>query len=240
VEQFGYHYAGAGIATSDKPVGSFVFLKTIRPITNDFNFPADDPNGQKQFGATFRDMNLFVDDDGRAYVFYAAEGNWTMYVVRLDKDFTGPETPTVENKTWARILVGAHREAPAPFKFRGRYYLITSACTGWAPNAADCAVAKNILGPYQSLGNPCVGTNADTTFGTQSTFVLPMPGRPEKFIFMADQWKPQELSDSRYVWLPLILKTGSTFMLQWQDRWNLSSFKPTSKWLKPQNDGANP
>ncbi len=224
-EQAGYLYACAGIATSDTPTGLFKYLKTFRPVTNDFNFPADEPIAQKQYGATFRDMNLFVDDNGRAYVFYAGEDNWTMYVVRLNRDFTGPETPAVENKTFARILVRAHREAPAPFKANGRYYLITSACTGWAPNAADCAVAKNVLGPYQSLGNPCVGTNADTTFGTQSTFVLPAPGRKGKFIFMADAWRPRNLSDSRYIWLPLVLKRDGPTTLSWVDRWDLSVFK---------------
>lgn len=224
-EQNGYHYAAAGIAVSDKPTGPFVFLKTIRPVTNDFNFASDDPNGQKQFGATFRDMNLFVDNDGKAYVIYSGEDNYTMYVVRLNRDFTGPETPAVENKTWARILVRFHREAPAPFKSDGRYYLITSACTGWAPNAADCAVATNILGPYQSLGNPCVGTNADTTFGTQSTFVLPAPGQKGKFIFMADEWRPWNLSDSRYIWLPMTKNTDGMFTLHWRDSWDLSEFK---------------
>jgi hypothetical protein len=224
-EQAGYHYACAGIATSDTPAGPFVFLKTIRPVTNDFEFPADDPGGQKQFGATTRDLNIFADDDGRAYVFYAGEDNWTMYVVRLNDEFTGPETPAVENKTFARILVRTHREAPAPFKANGRYYLITSACTGWAPNGADCAVAQNILGPYGSQGNPCVGTNADITFGTQSTFVLPAPNQPGKFIFMADEWRPQNLSDSRYIWLPLISKGDGAFTLPWRDRWDLSVFK---------------
>ena len=57
-------------------------------------------------GGTFRDMNLFLDDDGQAYVFYASEDNWTMYVVQLNDQFTGPRVPAVENKTWARILSG--------------------------------------------------------------------------------------------------------------------------------------
>jgi hypothetical protein len=225
VEQSGYRYSCAGIATSDTPAGPFVFLKTIRPVLNGDQFPTNAASGENQFGAMFRDMNVFVDDNGKAYVFYAGEDNWTMYVARLNRDFTGPETPAVENKTWAKILVRAHREAPAPFKFRGRYYLITSACTGWAPNAADYSVAKNILGPYQSFGNPCVGTNADVTYGTQSTFVLPAPGQRGKFIFMADEWHPDDLPDSRHVWLPLILKKDGTFTLPWRDRWDLSVFK---------------
>jgi hypothetical protein len=220
LEQRGYHFARAGIAISDQPAGPFTFLKAIRPITNGTAFAENDPDRQHESGGTVRDLNLFLDDDGRAYVFYASEGNWTMYVVRLDADFTGPETPVVENKTWARILVRKMREAPAPFKSNGRYYLITSACTGWKPNAADCAVAGNPLGPYQSKGNPCTGTNAETTFGSQSTFVLPV--QPGQFIFMADRWDPQHLPDSRYVWLPLSLRPDGSCAIPWRDRWELS------------------
>ncbi len=221
----GYTYSRAGVATADSPAGPFVFLHALRPITNDFGFREGQPDHQKEQGGTYRDMNLFVDDDGRAYAFYASEGNWTMYVVRLNAEFTGPEMPTVENKTWARILVRQMREAPAPFKYKGRYYLITSACTGWNPNAADCAVADNILGPYEMKGNPCIGTNADTTFGTQSTFVLPLADGPGCFIAMFDMWKPRQLSDSRYVWLPLVLKPDATFNLEWRDEWGMSVFE---------------
>ena len=116
------------------------------------------------------------------------------------------------------------REGPAPFKNRGHYYLITSACTGWRPNAADCAVADNILGPYRNLGNPCIGENAETTYDLQSTFVLPAPNQPGKFIFIGDEWHPQNLSDSRLVWLPLTAQTNGLFKLRWYDRWNLSVF----------------
>lgn len=229
LEQWGYRYARAGIAVSDNPVGPFKFLKAIRPITAKVKVAGDDPSHQAESGATFRDMNLFLDDDGEAYVFYAAEDNWTMYVVRLNDEFTGPETPLIENKTWARILIRHHREAPAPFKYRGRYYLITSACTGWRPNAADYAVADNPLGPYHSKGNPWVGPDAETSYGTQSTFVLPVRGHPGKFIFMADQWRPRNLPDSRYVWLPLIIKPDGSFTLRWRDHWELSDFDSGEK-----------
>ena len=224
LEQGRYTYSRAGVATSDTPIGPFNFLHAIRPITNNFNFDADSATRQHEFGGTFRDMNVFVDDDGRAYVFYSSEDNWTMYVVRLNADFTGPEEPAVEGKTWSRILVRQMREAPAPFKHDGRYYLITSACTGWKPNEAGYAVATNILGPWKSKGNPCTGPDAKTTFGTQSTFVLPMPGKPENFIFIADRWKPEDLSDSRYVWLPGVFKPDGTMTIPWKDHWRLSEF----------------
>ncbi len=132
-----YHVASAGIAVAGSPTGPFRFLHYIRPIKHNFGPPPEDPNRQEELGGTFRDMKLFLDDDGRAYAFYASENNATMYVCRLNREFTGPETPQVEGKTWARILVGQMREAPAPFKHRGKYFLITSGCTGWNPNAAN-------------------------------------------------------------------------------------------------------
>ena len=33
--------------------------------------------------------------------------------------------------------------------------MITSGCTGWAPNAARMFKAKNIYGPWEQLPNPC-------------------------------------------------------------------------------------
>lgn len=223
LEQGRYTYARAGVATSDTPAGPFTFRHAIRPITNDFNFDTNNPARQHEFGGTFRDMNVFVDDDGRAYVFYSSEDNWTMYVVRLNADFTGPEEPAIEGRTWARILVKQMREGPAPFKHDGRYYLITSACTGWKPNAASYAVATHILGPWEMKGNPCTGPDANVTFGSQSTFVLPAPGQPGHFIFMADRWNPRDLGDSRYVWLPIVFKPGGPMTIPWKDRWALAT-----------------
>lgn len=41
----------------------------------------------------------------------------------------------------------------------------------------------------------------DATFGGQSTFVLPLPGGSgrERFVFMADIWRPKNAIDGRYV-----------------------------------------
>ena len=57
------------------------------------------------------------------------------------------------------------------------------------------------MGEWTLLGNPCMGESdmeAAQTFGAQSTFVLPAAGRPGSFVFMADQWNPENLSASRY------------------------------------------
>lgn len=219
LEQAGYHYAHAGVAVADGPTNRFVFLRAMRPITNDTGFNEADPNRQKQLGGTFRDMTLFVDDDNCAYVIYASEDNHTIYVVRLNAEWTGPETPPVEGSTWARILRGKMREAPALFKHSGRYYLITSGCTGWRPNPADCAVATNIFGPWQMTGNPCRGPRAETTFDAQGAFVLPLPQKPGRFIFIADRWTPPQLELSRHVWVPLIVDEHGKCIIEWREMW---------------------
>jgi beta-xylosidase len=203
-----YKVASAGVAVADRPAGPFHIVRHFRPVN----------------GTTYRDMNLFLDEDGRGYAFYASEDNWTMYVVRLNAEFTGPEEPAVEGKTWARILVRQMREAPAPFKYKGKYYVITSGCTGWAPNAASYAVANDILGPWTAKGNPMAGPDAEKTFFAQSTFVLPVKGKPGSFLFLADRWNEKRLEDSRYVWLPFTMKPDGTFTIEWKDRWDLSAF----------------
>lgn len=219
-----YTYAMAGVAVSEKPEGPFQFLEAFRPVRYDFGYPENDRCRQKELGNTFRDMNLFLDEDGRAYVFYASEDNRTMYVVQLNEAFTRPAEPLVLGRTWARLLVDQYREAPAPFKFRHKYYLITSGCTGWNPNAADLSVANSLFGPWTSRGNPCVGPERQLTFRAQSTFVLAAPGQPPGcFIFMADRWEPKRLDQSTHVWLPMVLR-DDTLVLEFRERWDFSVF----------------
>lgn len=202
-DRSGYGDSQAGVAIADRPEGPFRYLGEHRPVER----------------STFRDMGVFVDDDNRAYVFYAGEGNQTMHVVRLNREWTGEEKPMVEGKTWARIHERRARESPAVFKYDGKYYLFTSGTTGWAPNPADLSVADNILGPYRSLGNPCVGPNADKTHFSQNTWIFPAPGKPPgHFIYMGDRWRPYNLADSRYVWLPFQIE-GEGLKLEWVDRW---------------------
>jgi hypothetical protein len=110
------------------------------------------------------------------------------------------------------------------FKYKGKYYLITSGCTGWAPNEAKLASADSILGRWSTLYNPCTGTDSKTTFGAQSTNVIKVEGSEDAFIFMADRWNKTNLEDSRYVWLPFII-SGNKVSISWTERWNMSNFQ---------------
>lgn len=149
-----------------------------------------------------RDMTLFKDDNGKAYLIYSSEQNNTMQVCLLSDDYLRP------TKTFTRILVNRRREAPALFKNSGKYYLVTSSCTGWSPNAATYAVADKPMGPYKEYGNPCKGPGAELTYEAQSTFVLQVKGKPGSYIFMADRWNKLDLEKSDYLWLPLTVDKG--------------------------------
>lgn len=201
-DRSGYGDSQAGVAVADKPEGPFRFVGMFRPVAQ----------------STYRDMKLFVDD-GRAYALYAGEENYTLHIVRLSDDWTQPEQPMVEGQTWIRTLIRAHREAPAPFKYNGKYYLLTSAATGWDPNAANYATADRMLGDWKLQTNPFVGAGREITFGSQSTLVLPAPGKPGRFVYLGDRWNPQNLADARYLWLPFEMKPDGTFEITWRDEW---------------------
>ncbi len=241
-----YTIASAGIAISDSPAGPFRFLGYKRPVHFDYGYknargPEYNPR-EAELGNTFRDMNLFLDEDGKAYVFYAADDNATMYCVMLNDEFTGIAEPCIQGKTWQRILPFSNREAPAPFKFKGKYYLFTSGLTGWAPNPASLAVSDSILGKWKQLGNPCSGPGSETTFLSQSTYVIPAPGRNDgSFIFMADRWNGAELEKSTFTWIPFIIKDNLLPRLYFIDSWELSIFnqqseKPTAPVLEINKD----
>jgi hypothetical protein len=61
------------------------------------------------------------------------------------------------------------------------------------------------------------------TFGAQSTYALPVEGRPGAFIFIADRWRPKNAIDGRYVWLPIDVD-GDGFTITWHPEWSLNHF----------------
>ena len=198
IDSENYKAARAGVATADKPTGPFTYLESVRPE-----------------GQDSRDQTLFRDDDGKAYRIYSSENNATTYISLLSDDYLK------HNGKFVRVFVKRGMEAQAVFKHAGKYWFIASGCTGWNPNAARSAVADSIWGPWKELDNPCRGQNAATTFGGQSAFVFPVAGKPNEFIFVGDRWSKTNLSDSRYLWLPLRFGDDG-FEVPWRDAWHLS------------------
>jgi beta-galactosidase len=190
-----YAFSRAGVAVSDSPTGPFQYIESVRP------------NGQMS-----RDMTIFKDTDGKAYHIFSSETNATMRIVQLTDDYLR------HTNNEKRILINQHREAPAMFKRGNKYYLITSACSGWAPNAASIICSDSIWGEWTVPYNPCVGKNSSITFNSQSTYVIPVQDKPDTYIFMADRWNKTDLEKSLYVWLPITFE-GNKVSISWKNKW---------------------
>lgn len=243
----GYGAAWAGVAVADKVEGPYEFVRsgrgpkgiwpmnarptgpaaTTRPASpyacppglRVLDFDPLDPNFKRLSdgyldGQESRDMTIFVDDDGKAYHLYSSEMNATLHIAELTDDYldyTG---------RYVRAFWGQMREAPAPFKHNGKYYMITSGCTGWAPNPADLAEAPTIWGPWHTARNPWVGPEAETktSYRSQSTFVFQVS--PGKFLYMGDRWQPRDLDTSPYVWTPIEFE-GDKMVLKIRPEWDI-------------------
>ncbi|SEN70669.1 Glycosyl hydrolases family 43 [Amphibacillus marinus] len=238
-EQAGYALSSAGVAVSDQPTGPFTFLFYDRPVLFEPEEGYDAHTNEKELGNSFRDMHIFVDNvdsngDGvnDAYIYYSSEGNWTLYIARLNEDYTWIDLPTQPDRVrpqytkeqlgegWSRQFIRKMREAPTPFKHNDCYYLITSGCTGWEPNQAEYAIADHPLGVYSVKGDPCHGDEDRTTFGSQSNFVLPLRPENGEYIYVGDRWKPEDLAHSPYVWLPLKVTEQGEVIIEWRESWS--------------------
>lgn len=248
LELFGEKYKSArtAVAKSKSPIGPFKYLRSYRPhvkqwpmgfsdsLKNIKNFDTTaerwSERGQKEVakgmflvrdfneGQMARDMTLFVDEDGKAYHIHASEENQTLHISELTDDyldFTGK---------FSRVLPGKRNEAPAIIKRSGKYIMITSGLTGWKPNAARLSTADNIFGPWTSFDSPFLGEDADITFESQSTFILPVQGKEGQYIFMGDRWRPKSPIEGSYVWLPIEFENNLP-VLRWNKEWNLNNFK---------------
>ena len=193
VDRADYSYAGVGVAVSDSPTGPFEFKKAMIPNKQDS-----------------RDMTVYKDVDGTAYLFHSKDRNKTMNIARLNDDYTDVDG------FYVSILADQEREAPAICLNNGMYYMVTSGCTSWDPNAALFAICPHLLGKWKLIDNPCRGENADKTFFGQPSYIFEAEG---KFYLMLDHWVPSNLKKSGYSILPIEFKDGDCIVVPWQEEW---------------------
>lgn len=237
-----YGSARAALATSASPTGPFNYIKSLRPSAGHWpvNYPKElqqpltgaqtnelmkeDRRKSLREGAYLRrdfaggqmsrDMSLFVDDDQKAYLITSSEENFTLHLHELTDDYQG------FTGKYARIAPGQQSEAPAILKRDGTYYLLASGCTGWTPNPARLFKTKDLFGDWDSRGNPCRGmttTNLgpDQTFGGQSASIFQVQGKPGLAIAIFDVWRPPNIYESGYIWLPVVFE-DNLFTIPWQ------------------------
>lgn len=177
-----YKFARVMVAVSDHIDGEYAFVKSFRPLDEES-----------------RDIGQFVDDDGSAYLIFESRPTKGFFIARLTHDFMNVE------KT---CFIPAPLEGGALVHLGGLYYVVGSHMTGWRPNPNVYATAPAITGPWTEFRNlaPLETNNYDS----QSTMLLKVAGsNATTVIFMGDIWRPRELWDSRYFWMPLQVESGS-------------------------------
>jgi hypothetical protein len=195
-----YKLARVGISVSDKPDGQFTYVKSFRPL-----------------GHESRDIGQFIDDDGTAYLVFE-DRPYGFRIARLSDDYMNVEKEMT--------LVKAHMEGGAIVHYKGLYYSIGSALTGWSPNPNKYATAPSLEGPWTEFKD--IAPSQSKTYGSQSTMLLKVVGKKSTtVIFMGDIWKPKSQWDSRYLWMPLEIGDGKLWVPQ-PKPWTLNV--KTGKW----------
>ena len=216
----------AGVAVSDSPLGPFQLIRRFRPIPAEPDMHPDDRRDQANLGCAVLDTNLFVDDDGKAYFIHSSEGLVTLHIHELNEDYTDVKRPAIRGTTWNRVLPGLMREAPALFRWRDHVYLFSSGCTGYEPNFLHVARAPHPLGPWELLGDPCLGPEADTGYRSQPAWILPVKEHgPDAFVYIGDRWLQYDLATSPTLWLPFKMGIDEKPRLRWLPEWSLDVFR---------------
>lgn len=186
-----YGYAGVGIAVAESPTGPYILKQIKRPNRQDS-----------------RDMTIFEDVDGTAYLIHSSNWNKTLNIARLTEDFEDVDG------FYVSVLVDQEREAPAVIYENGQYYMVTSGCTGWSYNSALYATSEYLLGKWKLIDNPCEGGGYRDTFCGQSTYLFRADG---KIYLLLDHWKPHNLQESGYSILPVEI-TDQKMTVKWCEK----------------------
>ncbi len=201
------------VAVADKPTGPFTVVNRDFQTTH---HPTE-----------VGDSNLFVDDDGTAYLAYkiastATAGRGLNFIEKLSDDYLTSSGVCSE-------AVG-HGEAISMFKRAGRYYLVYGKNCCYCPQGSNIYVkiADQPFGPYRE--NVPFDIRADRLINAQSTYVAELETAEGKaFIYMGDRWRSApgctyvKGHDYQYWSEPLQFdEHGNIRPLVWVDNWSVT------------------
>ncbi|MBM7115037.1 family 43 glycosylhydrolase [Archangium primigenium] len=154
---------GIGVSKSNHPAGPYVDA-IGRPLIAKFI------NGAQPI-----DQNIFIDDDGQAYLYYGGWGHCN--VVKVNSDMISLDTSSFKEITPSGYVEGA-----LMFKRKGKYYLMWSE-GGWTgPDyRVSYSIANSPLGPFPKLGT-ILSQNATLATGSGHNSVVNVPGTDDWYI----------------------------------------------------------
>ncbi|KAF2434421.1 galactan 1,3-beta-galactosidase [Tothia fuscella] len=185
-----YKEAKVGVATCDSVCGIYTYHKSFQPM-----------------GKQSRDMGLYQDDDGTAYLLSEDRQNG-LHIFKLAKDYLSVSSMVY---TWPEKF-----EAPAILKKDGTYFMFASRLSGWDANDNIYSTASSLYGPWTLW--QLFAPQGSKTFTSQTTYILTV-GR-DTAIYAGDRWVGKNLMRSTYVWLPLRI-SGKKASLENHPHWSV-------------------
>ncbi len=159
---------GIGVAVADDPSGPYVDALG-QPLISQFH------NGAQPI-----DQDVFIDDDGQAYMYY---GGWrNSNVVKLNSDMISLGTFD-DGTTYKEITPENYVEGSFMFKRNGKYYLMWSE-GGWTgPDySVSYAISDSPTGPFDRIGK-VLEQDPAVARGSGHNSVINVPGTDIWYIF---------------------------------------------------------
>lgn len=158
------------IFRADRFMGPYTFVRNLQPD-----------------GFGVGDFDMYIDEEtGKGYVWFERP-HCELICAELTDDLTG--VTEVFSTHFSGQKPPYTREAPAHFYANGKHYLFTSGTTGYTSNPSEVAEFTDYHGEYRVLGDPHVGDSCASSFNSQITSVIRIPGR-DLWIALADRWEP--------------------------------------------------
>lgn len=212
-----HSYARCGVWTAPAMEGPWTFLDAYRPCTREL-----------------RDMTSFLDDDGTAYLCWAADepstgdNNQHIALAEMDADFYRPLDNT--NSGWVNIVPSQGWEAPVILKKGTRYFLIASPSSGWTPGEGQMAHIDNdpTTGAWTIDASPYDSTYLEDeySFHSQSTHALEYPAGSGNWILTSNRHNPnmnvgaEPAHELRNLLLPIQFNAaGTSLSIPYPNHW---------------------
>lgn len=195
-------------------------------------FESDSVNGTYRYiwsgrplGVKSRDCNVFQDADGTAYFISTTEENQHLGLFRLSDDYH----EAVEH---TELFSRQQREAPAIVRLGDRYFMFSSACSGWAPNQCKLSYSNNLKEGWTPLEN--IGNNI--AFDTQAAAILEIKGTKDTtYLYVGDRWQDPTLPETKTIIFPVEFD-GEKCKFEYHERFDINF--TTGEWRETPVDGV--
>lgn len=170
-----------------------------------------------------RDCNIYQDTDGKAYFISTTEENSHLGLFQLSDDYLGVTDHT-------RLFAWQGREAPAIVRLGQRYFMFSSACSGWDPNQCKLSYSSSLQNGWSDLKD--VGNKI--AYDTQAAAILEIKGTKQTtYLYVGDRWQDPDLPDTKTIMFPISFN-GTSCKFEYHERLDINFV--TGEWRETPTD----